>query len=346
MIVYISGCLLSIFFTNMALRIKHKKEGWNYWLAMTFFSSLPLMLIAAIRYNVGQDYSAYVRLFRQASTGYRQLGLEIPYYELNRLIAHFGGDETWVFIICALLFSLFTYRHIFSESPYPKLSVYLLVTTNYYFLFLNGMRQMLGCAILLYSIKFIRERRFRPFLVLVLFASCFHYTCILFMIAYFIYNVDINRTAIVVATLVIFALSSLFADAINQIVALTPYIGSAFDTVERGYVGLAINIVIVSLATMYYDPSDRNYRFYYNITVISLWLSAFIGKVVLIDRIKWMFGFSVITMIPLSISKIQDKRTRFIAISAVIVFYAIYFYYTVGINNSSKVLPYQTIFSR
>ena len=95
MAVYCVGCLLSMFMTRFVLRVKHKNEGLAYKLTVCFFASLPLMLIASLRYYVGQDYSSYIRLFKQAVNGYRQPGLEITFHELNRLIYKLGGDYTW-----------------------------------------------------------------------------------------------------------------------------------------------------------------------------------------------------------------------------------------------------------
>ena len=208
---------------------------------------------------------------------------------------------------------------------------------------------MVGCAILLYSIRYIKERRVWPFIFCVLLASCFHYSCVIFIVSYYLYNKSISRNAIIISTIVIFALSSVFANLINSIAAWTPYahyIGGYFDTGERGYVGLVITIVITVIATIYYDVEDKTYRFYYNLNVVSLWLSAFVGKVVLISRIRWMFGLPVIIFLPMVLEKVNNKTTRFfIAISIVILYFA-YFYYTIGINNSATVLPYQTILSR
>ena len=65
-----------------------------------------------------------------------------------------------------------------------------------------------------------------------------------------------------------------------------------------------------------------------------------------VGRIRWMFGFSSIILIPMTLDNISDKKTRFLAGTAIVVLYAVYFYYTIGINNSANVLPYQTIFSR
>lgn len=348
MAVYIVGCLLSVLFTGTALRVKHESEGWKYWVLTSFFSSLPLMVIASIRYNVGQDYPSYIRLFRQAVNGYRQPGLEIPFHELNRLVYRLGGDYTWIFTICAILFCTFTFLHILQTSPSPKLSAYLLVTTTYYFVFLNATRQMVGCAILLYSLKYVKEKKLLKFIICVLLAGCFHYTCLLFIVVYFFNSLSLSRTAIVLSTIIVFVLSSPIASLINRIASFTyygNYIGGHFDTSERGYVTLLISAALIVFSTIYYR-SDEEFKLYYNLNIISLWLSAFVGKVVLIGRIRWMFGFSSIILIPMTLDNIRDKKTRFLAGTAIVVLYAVYFYYTIGINNSANVLPYQTIFSR
>ena len=349
MAVYCFGCLLSMFMTGFVLRVKHKNEGWKYLLTISFFASLPLMVIASIRYYVGQDYSSYIRLFRQAINGYRQPGLEIPFHGLNQLIHALGGDYTWVFAICAIVFCMFVFAHIFEESPYPWLSVFLLVTAGYYFSFFNTMRQLVGCAILMYSIRYIKRRHPFRFGLCIAFACCFHYASLLFIVVYFLYGKTIRRRTLFAITIAVFLLATPLSRLILQIASWTPYahyIGGFFDNSKRGYITLLINVVQVLFATVYYDDEDKDFCFYYNLQLIALWLTAFVGKVVLISRIRWMFSMPSIILLPLIVSKVEKKHDRMIIITIMVLLYAVYFYYTIGINNSSNVLPYQTVFSR
>ena len=349
MAVYCFGCLLSMLMTSIVVHIKHKRSGWSYKLTISFFASLPLMLIAAFRYYVGQDYSAYIRLFKQAVNGYRQPGMEIPFHELNRLVYRLGGDYTWIFAICAILFCIFVYLQIYEDSPYPWLSVFLVVTALYYFAFFNTMRQLVGCAILLYSIRFIQKRDPFRFGLCAAFACCFHYACVLFVPMYFIYGKIISRKAIVITTIGVFILATPLSRLILQIASWTSYahyIGGAFDSTERGYTTLIMSIVQVLFATVYYDSEDENYVFYYNLQLIALWLTAFVGKVVLISRIRWIFGLPSIILLPMVLCKVKRKNDRIIITAIMVILYSIYFYYTIGINNSANVLPYQTIFNR
>jgi hypothetical protein len=349
-VVYCIGTLLSILFIEFASRVKHKSEDSRYWFFVSLFAASPLIIIAAIRYDVGKDYLSYIRLFRQAAVGYRQDGLEIPFYWLNRIISFLGGDYIWIFIISAVLFMVISYMHIFEESPYPKLSVFLLVTMGFYFSFLNTMRQFVGCAFLLYSIKFIKDRKLIPFLSFVLLASCFHYTCIIFVIAYPLYGIRIKSRTLVISSIIVFLLASLLARYINQIAMLTyygtAYIGSVFDRPEeRGFITLAINILLIVFGTIF-KSDDDDYNFYYILSFISLWFLFFEGKVPLISRIRWMFALPSIILLPKIINNVPNRRDRFIYTSLIVGLYIAFFYYTIGINNSNSVLPYQTIFSR
>lgn len=349
MVVYCVGCLLSVLMTWLVLRVKHNNEGWRYKFAICFFASLPLMMIAALRYYVGQDYGAYVRVFIKATEGYRQPGIEFTFYEFNRLIHIVGGDFTWLFGICSFLFCMFVFSQIIEDSPYPILSVFLLVTAGYYFSFFNTMRQLVGCAILLYSIRFVKKRDLVKFGVCVAFASCLHFACLLFIPVYFLYGKTISRRVVIIVTATVFLLATPLSNLIIKIVSWSSYshyLGGVFDTSERGYTSLVIAVVQIIFATVYYDEEDKDYTFYYNLQIIALWLLAFVGKVVLISRIRWMFSLSTVIFLPIVLSKVKRKNDRLIITVAMVILYAIYFYYTIGVNNNYNVLPYQTLFSR
>ena len=349
MTVYCFGCLLSMILVNLLMKIKHDDGNSLHKIIVAFVASLPLMIISAIRYDVGQDYFGYVRIFRQASVGYRQPGLEIPYYELNRLIDFFGGDYPWIFAICSIVFMLFVFLQIIEDSPYPSLSVFLLVTELYYFASFNVMRQFVGCAILLFSIRYIKKRELLLFGVCVATACCFHLSCLLFSFVYYIYGKPLRkRTLVLIVVAVIFLLVPL-SELLLKIVSWTPYahyIGGRFDMEERGYTTLMVTIVQFLFILYYYDPKDKNLAFYSYLLVISLCLTFFIGKVVLIARYRWLFSLPSIIMLPIVLDKVKRTGDRIVIAIAMVILYSLYFYYTVGINNSASVLPYQTIFSR
>lgn len=351
MIVYWSACLASIAFTWFATHIKHdtNREGIGYWLLVTFFSALPLIYIAAIRYNVGADYAGYYSYYLGILRGADRGRYEVLYYLVNKVIAFFHLPAPWLFGCTAALFLLPVYKRIISDSPYPYMSIFLLLGMTYYFYFLNGTRQMIGTAFLLLSISFIEKRKAAPFLICVLIATGFHTTCIVFLAVYLLIYMNLNPRKLAVITICIFVFGQLFANMANGLLIrmdyYSVYLESTYAHKGQGYIVLAMNILLVIFATFFYQKDNIKYRIYYNLQVIALWASALTGKIVLIDRYRMVFGLASIILVPITLAGIENKNTRRICSAGVVLLYFIYAMYTIGVQNGNLVLPYETVFS-
>ena len=348
MVVYWAACLASIAFTWFATHVKHDKEGVSYWLLVTFVSAFPLIFISAIRLNVGADYIPYYKYYLGILNGAGQGRYEFLYYAANKLIACFHLSAPWIFGFTAALFLMPVYKRIISDSSYPYMSIFLLLGMTYFFFFLNGMRQMIGAAFLLLSIPFIENRKFIPFLALVLIATGFHTTCIVFLAVYFLVYMDLNPKALMAITLAVFVFGQFFANFINSFLSsmdyYSLYLESTFAQRGQGYVVLAMNILLVVFTTVFFRQNNPRFKIYYNLQVVALWASALTGKIVLIDRYRMVFGLASIILVPMTLNGIENKNTRVICSVAVVTLYFVYAMYTVGVQNSNMVLPYQTIF--
>lgn len=351
MIVYWSACLTSIVFTWIATHIKHnpKREGVLYWIFITFFSSFPLIYIAAIRYNVGADYATYYRYYNSILNGGEQGRFEILFYLINKSVAAFHGSVVLMFGLTATLFLLPIYKRIIKDSPYPYMSIFLLLAMTYYFYFLNGTRQMIGAAFLLLSIPYIEKKKWLPFVILTLIAAGFHTTSLVFLAFYFLIRFNLTPKILAIVTAGVFIFGQAFGNLANNIIShmdyYSSYLDSAFVTARQGYVVLTMNIVLVVFSTIFYQKNNPKFKIYYTLQVVALWASALTGKVVLIDRFRMVFGLASIILVPMTISGIGDRKTRRICAILIEGLYFLYATYTVGLQNSNSVLPYQTVYS-
>lgn len=348
MLIYWTACICSVAFAAFGLKVAHRRTNAAYYLKLSFFSALPLIFIASIRYDVGQDYLyTYVPYFLRLQRGIVYQKLEPLYHLINVVVIRLHGDYPWVFAICAVIFLTLVYYRIFTDSPYPLLSIYLLVAMTYYFIFLNAMRQMVGCAILLMSLPYSREKKFWRFAAVVGLASLFHSSCSLFILTYWLPDLHIRPKWIAIITVCIFIFGQSFGSLINRLVQLTSYSiyqGSRFDSAEQGWVVLALNIVLVLFASICYSDNSQ-YSQYYNFQVVALWIASLTGKVALISRIRWMFGIQAIILIPMAIRNIRNRNNRVLLSLLIVFLYFLYASYTIGVKNGNNVLPYQTIFS-
>ncbi len=352
MLVYWTACIMSMLFTAFCVRVKHEKTNLRYYLLLSFFSALPLIFIASIRYDVGVDYSyTYLKYFRQVEMGRVYSQLEFLYHLLNVLVVRLNGDFPWVFALSAIIFFTIVYYQFFQDSPNVYLSIFLLVGTTYMFIFFNAMRQLIGCAILLLSLRYARERKLFKFLLIVAIAAGFHWSCSFFALFYFFSNLSLKPKTVLTATVCILVGSELIARVARILIGYTKYamyLGSRFDTGERGIIVLLINFGVLLFATVF-SSDDPVYRQYYNMQIIASWIEILTGSVVLINRMRWMFGLPVCILLPMALANISSGRrngkSRLFAGTVIVVLYFIYTGYTIGVKNGNGVLPYQTIFS-
>ena len=351
MVVYWGACLGSMLFTWVAAHIKQRpcKKDLLYWTLITFFAAFPLIFISAIRYNVGADYPAYYDYFMGIVEGVGRGRFEILYYLLNKVVALLGGSAPWLFGLAAVLFLLPVYRAILRDSPYPCLSVFLLVGTTLFFYFLNGSRQMIGTAFLFLAIPFLEKKQFVPFAILILIASGFHTMCLVFLAVYFFVCLRFTPRTLATITVVIFVsgelLSRIATAVIGRMSYYSDYLDSSFAEKGRGYVVLCMDILLVIFSTIYYQKDNDTFRIYYNLQVLALWASALTGKIVLVERFRLSFAMASIILLPMTIGGVPGRKTQKIFAFVICVLYFVYATYTLAVQNSNLVMPYQTIFN-
>ncbi len=348
MTVYIISLLASVVIT-LALTAGHNTPARRR--IALLIAAIPMILVASIRYNVGEDFAGYLQYFRllQLQILPNVLRMEPIFHGLNQIIIWLHGDATLVFTICAILFYTLVHLQIAEESPMPALSVYLLTVMGFTFVFFNAMRQMVGCAILLFSLRYVKRRKLFRFLICIALATGFHRTCLLFAVVYLLYHIRISPKAALVTTGALVALTPLVVALVRLLVSYTPYyvyFSSVFDTGKTAYVMLAINAVLLLFLSWQYAADDRSYCLYYDLQLLALWITFFSGQIVLSLRLLWMFGLPSIISLPIAIKRVKDEKVRALLTIVVAVMYFAYMIYTVWYQNSNSVLPYQTILTR
>jgi len=224
------------------------------------------------------------------------------------------------------------------------MSIFLLVGMTHYFAFLNIMRQMVGMAIVIFSIRYVEKKDLKRFIICIILAGGFHYTCFLFLPLYWLGMYRLSPKKIVIILISVLLGYSLIEELILKVIGLTKYswyIGKTYGTGAFGYVYLLIQIVILGLAVWQYHDNGK-YHIFLNIQLANTCLAYFSGQIVLIERFRYLFGFPSIILIPLAIKNMKNRREKtFVAISVVAAF-TIYCY-LVTVKGNHGVLPYRTI---
>ncbi len=181
------------------MQISAKAKDVMYWSCAGV-----LALLSAIRdFSVGADTMVYCEEFHTIRglpfLEAMHFRWEQGYVAVNWLLGQFLKDERFLLILmaCIVLFPIFAW--IKRESQWPILSLVVFVGMGMWNLSMFHLRQWCAMAVLTFSYKYIKERKFIPFFITVLIAMLFHRTAAVFVLAYFVTWVPLNRWTLLIA---------------------------------------------------------------------------------------------------------------------------------------------------
>ncbi|MFA9381140.1 MAG: EpsG family protein [Acetanaerobacterium sp.] len=273
------------------------------------FLGISLVLLAgvsAVRYEVGDDYYNYMNIFATV----RKLPFsdlfsqrEPGFFLLNKLVLLFTGHFQWFYAFMAFVTTALVLLFIYRESKIPFLSVFLYVSMMLYYWSLSLIRQMLAAAVCALCVRYIRDRRPLPFLLLVLAAASIHNSALIMLPVYLIAQIPFHWKSVTV----ICAISLVGFIAAPSIVAfITQYIYTGYT--PDAHFGQGSALIYGIFPTFVFaaawcfkknllrqDPSNNVYL---NLMLYAAIISLFIARVYIVERFAVYFFLPSIVLIP------------------------------------------------
>ena len=204
-----------------------------------------------------------------------------------------------------------TMRFIYKNSDDVFLAVILFLCLGLFTFNMNGMRQAMAMSICLWAYEFAKNKKPVKFLLLVLVATLFHKTAIVFLLVYFIKYLKFNTK------------SMLFLITLFIIIAvLNPVIVKYFDDIYDksysesesrtggGIIQLAIYLGTVLLAIVarksLSDDAGKD-CFYLLLLALYFFILRYIGTQIF-ERISYYFAYFLILMLPKTIKHAERKE--------------------------------------
>lgn len=152
-----------------------------------YIHSLPfilLFLVAAIRYQYGNDYASYMELFTMIKAGLNPNDGEPLFAVLCQVMPSFY----WMIALTSAFFLFMMYRFITKNVPgeYVWIGVFVFVmNTNLFLMNLSSLRQCLAVMIFILAVDMAYERKPVWYIVLVALAAMFHKSLWIMLPLYF-----------------------------------------------------------------------------------------------------------------------------------------------------------------
>lgn len=239
--------ILAVYYCLVFFGNKHISDNGKRIAVLLYF--FPLFILTAFRANeIGPDtYSYYMNFYKIGlfesigdALDYSRMepGYVLVSYLFSRINISYYVFQFFVSLFIYYSFGTFIYRY----SINIPLSCFVFVANNYFFGIMNVVRMWIAISILLFSVKYILERRFGFFLIIVLFATLFHFSALLFI---FLYPLSALKFSVDRIALLFFASLIIFLAAIPFFVFITNLIGLYGNYITSDRFDVSDNIAIV-----------------------------------------------------------------------------------------------------
>ena len=171
------------------------------WGRVIYLGAIGLIftVLAGVRYLTGYDYALYWPTFTQTyNLDWFDLTpsldrMEKGYLMVNKLFANFTMEGCVIFFVFGAIYAanVVWFIHRYSSNPWMSVAAFLcfgLLFNSFCF-----MRQYTAAMILMWALIDIKENRPLRFLILVLLASSFHLSALIFLPFYVILKIPLNR---------------------------------------------------------------------------------------------------------------------------------------------------------
>lgn len=318
-------------------------------------SGMTLFLLMGLKgKSVGNDTSNYILFFNNMKEVPTLLNpnsrFEYGYQIYSKIIGIFW-DYQVLFIITALICIICVLYGIIKNSKNWQYSLFLFVGLRFYYFFLSGLRQSIAVSIIIVAYTFLKQKKIKGYILLVLLASTFHFSALIFLLAWPISKMKFTQKNILKILAITLIIYIFFSPIITILLNHMPDYYSGYLTKEAGSannIGNYIGTIIPILALLFIEITGcfkednlndvqeekreegikkvDNMDLQLFFLLISAALSFISTKASILDRmVQYYWIFSVIT-IANAIFSIKDTKKRtvwFLIISSFVILYNI-----------------------
>jgi len=304
-----------LLFSSDILKSGNNERRKNYIILITIL----LILQSGLRnWAVGSDTYQYYYMFEEVSYDswknilynfFHNIGKD-PFYDVFQKFFQVFTDNYQlylIFVACIFMPALghFIYKN--TEKVSHVTLAYIIYMGYYYgFFSITGIRQTIATAFLLYSFEFLKNRKFIPFILLVILASLFHISALVFIPLYFIANIK-KPKLILWLSFIGFPIVMIFKNQLAllfvSIFGMEERFGMYTEQFERGgsFILTTFHLILALFSIAVYNKVKMikpNIHLFYNTFALALfffplqWVNPSAG------RISQYFAITMIVWIP------------------------------------------------
>lgn len=310
---------------------------------------IVMALFAGLRDNVGTDWAAYFDFYKNTTNR-----VEIGYGTLNNLFSNLSIPYNVFLLFINAVSMTLMYFFLRKNSIFMVIGSLLFFSNLFLYLNLSGIRQAIALSITCFSITYALKKQFLKFALLVLVASSFHLTAIIFLIAYFLPRYKINYRHIIYFSIAFIGVSFFFKSISDWITLYTLKDANYYvhlqekseSLLQLFYIGTAIRSVIVAMVIVFGRKlfQEENFRYFFNIYLfgLAIYLSSYMISPDIGVRLSSYFTIFDLVIAGNLIYVVQRKSNRIVIVTifSAIALYKLFGYMSSDYYNYKSILEF------
>ncbi|MFK9089957.1 EpsG family protein [Bacillus salipaludis] len=295
---------------------------------------LSIVLVSGLRANIGDTFF-YKHIYEtndmtwEYVTSQKDIGFGI----LQMFLKNFSDNPQILIFTTAFITNLLIILVLYKYSRQFELSIYVFITSGFFIISMNGIRQCLAAAIVFAAAKYLFEGSLKRYMLVVLVASTIHATTLMLIPIYFI----VRRKAWTKTTFTLFLLAIIIVVGFNQFTEVlfaaikdTQY-GGYKDFTEGGANVIRVAVEGIPLFIAFLGREKLRRIMPNSDYIVNMALLGFIFMI--ISTQNWIFArfalyFSLYQFILISwIVKLFKEKDQKLIYFAILIFYLAYHYY-------------------
>ena len=342
-LVAISPLVISYFFPKLNIDNKTKKR-------YLIVCGIVLVLFIGLRnkYLGSEDSLNYYNHMRQAlltsswSSYYNDTGFETGFQFFVFSLSRIFTSPQMLFVVTSIIYISSISYCIYKNSDNIVMSLVIYITLGMMQFQMQGMRQAIAMSICLFAFEVAKQKKLIPFILLILLASLFHRTAIVFFVCYLVVYLPYNLGVVSifsVGALLLFANSKYITQIANTI-----FESEYTRTLDSGgFVATAIYVIILVMAMLIHRKALYKKENKTQTTIFYVTFIAFINYVMryfgvgISERISFYFMFGQTLLLPNTITNISKDYKKATTIGVYVMCILLFLYRLHG----SEFVPYQ-----
>lgn len=313
-------------------------KNYKFKKGFVFLSFILLVITSGFReLDLGNDTQVYCNFFDRVKninisilsikTSF-EIGFVLFTYLLSRIAT------TRIFILCISTITLFfIIKSIYDNSNNIYMSIFLFLGLRFFFESMNVLREFIAIALIMYGFKYVRKKCFFKYFMVVICAVLFHFSAIIAIAIYPIYNMKKGKKTKIILGIATIAITVLIEPLCDTLIKFIPkysiYISrinsfEIYNILKTLFYFLIYYIVMLERKKQHSEELEK----FGNLIFLMLCINLLSVKMNIIERVAHYINILIVIVIPNVISGMSNKKKR---ITVKIIVYLMVFIYTIAL---------------